>query len=248
MRDVERLAELRAAVALCERRVDDRVMRADFADRARAGIERHLMRRRVKHVSIAPENLLHAIAVMHVKIDDGDARGAMRRARMQGRDGGVVEKAKAHRRIARRMMARRPHGDESVLGVAAHHRIDGRESAARGAQRRFMRGAVHGDVRTDARISLCGRRFRETREVFKTMRAQQSFLRRQRRLGAHEAGEARVVKRAQNGAKTLRPLDMRRPHVMRQPRRVRDEQGRGRRGARAEGEACASAGDCLLGA
>ncbi len=77
------------------------------------------------------------------------------------------------------------------------------------------------------------------------MRAQQSFLRRYRRFGAHEACEARVVKRAQNGAKSLRPLDMRRPHVMRERSRMCDEQGRGRRGSRAEGEACASAGDCF---
>ena len=76
-RRLHRLAESVAAVAGRERRVDDLVVLAALAARAGAGIERHLVRRGVKHALVVPEDVLRAVAVVDVEIDDGDALGAM---------------------------------------------------------------------------------------------------------------------------------------------------------------------------
>ena len=61
------------------------------------GIERHLVGRAVEHARIVPEDVLGAVAVVDVPVDDRDALGAVRRLRVARRDGGVVEEAEAHR-------------------------------------------------------------------------------------------------------------------------------------------------------
>ena len=80
-----------------ERRVDDLVVLAALRSRAAAGIERHLVRRGVEHARVAPENMLRAVAVVHVEIDDGDALDAMNGLSVARGDRRVVEEAKAHR-------------------------------------------------------------------------------------------------------------------------------------------------------
>ena len=57
-------------------------------------------------VRVVPENVLRAVAVMNVEIDDRDALGAVDRLGMACGDGGVVEEAEAHRRRDFGMMAR----------------------------------------------------------------------------------------------------------------------------------------------
>ncbi len=97
-RDFERLAESVAAVAGAKRGVDDLVVLAALAERAGAGIERHLVGRGVEHVRVAPEDVLRAVAVMDVEIDDRDALGAVDGLGVARGDRRVVEEAEAHRR------------------------------------------------------------------------------------------------------------------------------------------------------
>ena len=63
---------------------------------------------------IGPEDVLRAVAVMHVEIDDRGALDAVALLRMARGDGGVVEQAEAHRPRGLGMMAGRAHGDEGV--------------------------------------------------------------------------------------------------------------------------------------
>jgi hypothetical protein len=58
---------------------------------------------------IVVEDILRAVAVMHVPIDDQDARQAECRLRVFGRQGDVVEQAKTHAPLGRGVMPRRPH-------------------------------------------------------------------------------------------------------------------------------------------
>ena len=52
------------------------------------------MGRSVHHARIVPEDVLGAVAVMDVEIDDRDALGAMRFLRVPGGDGTLLKKQK----------------------------------------------------------------------------------------------------------------------------------------------------------
>ena len=75
-------------------------------------------------VRIVPEDVLRAVAVMDVEIDDRDALGAIDRLSVTRGDGRIVEEAEAHRRRDFRMMTRRARGDEGVSDLAGHHLVD----------------------------------------------------------------------------------------------------------------------------
>ena len=82
-------------------------------------------------VRIVPEDVLRAVAVVDVEIDDRDALGAVYRLGVTRGDGRIVEETKAHRRRDFRMMARRARGDEGVSDLPGHHLVD-REDRAPG--------------------------------------------------------------------------------------------------------------------
>ena len=110
-------AELRAAVLGRKRRVDDVVVLAAFAAGAGARKQRHLVGRAIHHGLVGPEDVLRAVAVMHVEIDHGGALDAVFALRMARGDRGIVEEAEAHRRRFLGVMAGRAHGDEGVAGA-----------------------------------------------------------------------------------------------------------------------------------
>ncbi len=76
-RDIEGFAKDLAAVAGVQGRIDDLIVLAAFAAGPGAGKERHLMGRTIHRLGVVPENLLGAIAVMDVEIDNSYAFGAM---------------------------------------------------------------------------------------------------------------------------------------------------------------------------
>lgn len=97
----------------------------------------------VKQVFVRPENGLGAVAVVYVKIDDGDAFDAKRRAGVQSRDGGVIEKTKAHWMSGLSVMPWRPDCTESVSYCSCDDLIDGFDAGADRAQRRVPRLGRH---------------------------------------------------------------------------------------------------------
>ena len=101
-----------------------------FRRRSGARVVRELVRRHVEHVGIRIEDPLRAVAMMHVEVDDGDARQALRTG-VGRRDGDVVEQTKAHRAIALGVMARRTHERERRT-VAGERVLDAGEDGARG--------------------------------------------------------------------------------------------------------------------
>ena len=96
------------------------------------------MHRHVEHLRIVLEDVLRAVAVMHVVVDDGDAVGA-ERAGVRGGDGDVVVEAEAHRAVALGVMAGRPHQRERAACAAAHHPLDGVDRGAGREQRDLVR-------------------------------------------------------------------------------------------------------------
>ena len=68
---------------------------------AAVGIERVLERAHHQHALVVLEDVLGAVAVVHVEVDDRDALEAVRFERVRRGDGDVVEEAEAHGAIAR---------------------------------------------------------------------------------------------------------------------------------------------------
>ena len=77
-----------------------------FAAATRAGIEKAAVLVQVgeQHVGILLERVEHAVAVMRVDVDVGDAANAVEPARGFDRDAAVVEDAEARGDVARRVM------------------------------------------------------------------------------------------------------------------------------------------------
>lgn len=61
-----------------------------------------------EHLRVAGENILGAVTVMHVEIDDRHAFQSVRVQRVARRDGNIVEETESHRACALRMVSRRP--------------------------------------------------------------------------------------------------------------------------------------------
>src|SRR5450631_4063470 len=127
---LERLAESVAAVAGRERRIDDGVVLAALAYRAGAGIKWHLVGRAIHDGFIRPENILRAVAVMHVEIDDGRALDLVAVLRIARGDRHVVEQTEAHRPRRLSVMAGRAYGDKGIGRLLVHHFVDRAHGAA----------------------------------------------------------------------------------------------------------------------
>lgn len=82
---LERGTEFGPAVLGRERCIDDGVVIAALALGAGARKQRHLVRRAVHHGRVRPEDVLRAVAVMHVEIDDGGALDAVFALRMNSK-------------------------------------------------------------------------------------------------------------------------------------------------------------------
>ena len=190
-----------------QRRVDD-VADAGLVLGAGAGIERHLVGRAVEHARIVPEDVLRAVAVVHVPVDDGDALGAMRLLRMAGGDGGVVEQAEAHGRRLLGMVAGRARRHEDVVGAAGEHVVDGGVGGADGGQRRLPAFRAHHGVGIDALDAGLGDRgahlVDEGLRVGIDNRGRVAF----RGEHAVERGELLVVQHALDGPQAVGPLRM----------------------------------------
>src|SRR5262249_58626997 len=112
-------SELLAAVAGRKRRIDDSVVLAALVRGPGARVKRHLVGGAIHHRLVGPEDVLRAIAVMDVKVDDRDALGAVATLRMAGRDRCIVEQAEPHRPRGLGMVSGRPYRNESIANPPA---------------------------------------------------------------------------------------------------------------------------------
>ena len=138
------LAEHRAAAARIQRYIHHIAMRAGFIGRTAARIEWHFVGRGKEYPRIVPDQILRAVAMMHVEIDDGHAVNPGQGQGMFGGDCHIAKQAKPHGFLLFRVMARRADGAKGVVGLPLHHHIhrpDHRTNSAIGRRqrpRRFM--------------------------------------------------------------------------------------------------------------
>ena len=133
------------AGALGERDVDRRavaVAGASLGPVAGARVVRELVRREVEHARVVVEDVLRAVAVMDVDVDDGDALDSRLFERARDGDGDVVEEAEAHRAVRRRVVPGRANEAEGGIELAAQDRLRRGERAAGGAQRGLVRAGA----------------------------------------------------------------------------------------------------------
>ena len=84
-----------------------------------------MVRAEVEHRAVFIEDVLRAVAVMHVPIDDQHLAQMVLVLCIAGGDGGVVEHAEAHAARGRGMVSRRPRQTEGVFRLAVEHGVDG---------------------------------------------------------------------------------------------------------------------------
>ena len=128
---------LTASGAELQRQVEDRAETFPFAGFFRiagAGIKRGTMCREEMNLAVLVEDVLRAVAVMDVPIDDQDTPQSVRLS-LPSRDRDVVEQAKTHWVVGQRVMSRRT--DEAqrsaMLRVRCQHLIDRRAGCASGS-------------------------------------------------------------------------------------------------------------------
>ena len=102
-----------------------------------------------QHALVAGDDVLGAVAVVHVEIDDRHALQAAHIERVARCDRDVVEEAEAHRLIARRVVAGRAHRAERAFDLAVDHRVGRGDRGAGGAQRGVQGAGTRGGVGVD---------------------------------------------------------------------------------------------------
>jgi hypothetical protein len=78
---------------------------------------------------VAGQDVLGAVAVVHVEVDDRHALAAVAFQRIARGERHVVEEAEAHGAAAAGVVAGRAHRAEGVLQLAGHHRVGRRHAA-----------------------------------------------------------------------------------------------------------------------
>ena len=102
-----------------------------------------LERRDHQHPRIGGEDVLGAVAVMDIEIDDGHALDAVSGHRVRGADRDVVEEAEAHRAVALGMMTGRANRAERGAALAGYDEVRREHDGARGMTGRGQRMRVH---------------------------------------------------------------------------------------------------------
>lgn len=106
---------------------------------------------------IIVKNFVAAIAMMHVEIQNRDARQLMVLERMCDANGNIIEYAETHRAIRFCMVPRRADGTEGIVHFAPHDQIGGEHGRACGSQCGIERERIHRCVAIERHQSRCRR-------------------------------------------------------------------------------------------
>ena len=141
---LDQLAHGRPARIRGHRHVDH--VRA-LGHRAAVGVQRMLEEAAHQDALVTGHDVLGAVAVVHVEVDDGHALQPAHVQRVARRHGHVVEEAKTHGGVARRVVAGGTNGAEGVRGAAVDHCVGGSQRGPGALQRRIGGGRAQAGVR-----------------------------------------------------------------------------------------------------
>ena len=117
---------------------------ADLPQPARARVQRVLVERHVGHARVGPEDVLRAVAVVGVVVDDEHPLSPVGQDRCG--DGHVVEEAEPHGAARRGVMPRGTDRAERAVGVARTEPVDGGEPGTDGQEGRLVGRVARGGV------------------------------------------------------------------------------------------------------
>ena len=120
-------------------KVED-VTLAGFASEPAAGVPRMLVRAQEHDGAVVVEDVLRAVAMVDVPIDNQHAGEPVLLLRVARADRNVVEDAEAHAARGSGVMARGPHGAEGGVGLLTAHQVDGAQHASHGFGRHLPGG------------------------------------------------------------------------------------------------------------
>ena len=129
---------------------------ASFGRRPRTRIERMLVGVEEQHGAVLVEDVLSAVAMVHVPVGDEHTAHAVLRLRVPRSDRDIVEEAEAHALLRRRMMSRRPHHGKSVSQAACQHLVHGRQQAPGRQLRNFQGSCGKGRVAGGESVQALG--------------------------------------------------------------------------------------------
>ena len=218
-------AERLAPVSCLHRHIQDRAKRARLVCRARARVKRHFMRGHIENRRIRPENILRPVSVMHIPIDDRHALNAVNSLCVPCRNGGIVEKTKAHRRLLFGMMSGRADCGEGISYTPAHHLINSMGCSACPAQHRFPASGREPRIRIEPRDPGCGAAFLDRLNVSQRVTALEHNLVSFGSLIAQKSLETVAFELIVDHPDPVGPLGMPGWRLMIQKRRVGNEKG-----------------------
>ena len=91
--------------------------------RAAVRVERVLKKTQHQNAVVAANDVFGAVAVMYVKVNDGDAAQTVARQSVFGGYRHAIENTKPHSVVATGVVTGRAYGAKSVFHLARHHRI-----------------------------------------------------------------------------------------------------------------------------
>ena len=97
-------------------------------------------------IFIVLKNLLRAIAVVNIEINNGDLIDAVPGQGVGSADGNIIKKAKAHGLIAFRMVAGRANVTKSIVGLPGNQQINGLYDSASRPISRLQAVGIHGRI------------------------------------------------------------------------------------------------------
>jgi hypothetical protein len=166
-------------------------------------------------VLVALEDVLGAVAVVDVEVDDHHALQAVRLDGVARRDRDVVEDAEPHGARAARVVPRGADGAERRLRLVFHYEIDCKHRRASGAQRGVQGVRVHRRVRVEVHGAGLRRHFADRPHVLHRMHPRELLVGGERRF---EPGQDRIEPRGDelvlDRREPLRPLGMMASHLV----------------------------------
>src|SRR5262249_24559140 len=123
--------------------------RARFRRRASARVEGILVRAKVEDTGVRFEDVLCAVAVVHVPVDDQNVVEPMLLLEIARQNGDIIEQTKTHGAVGLRMVPWRPYSTEHLRHLAAHHRISGRQGSCHSFQSSVTRITTNDGIRIE---------------------------------------------------------------------------------------------------
>jgi hypothetical protein len=206
---------------------------ADLVDAAGARVEGVLVEGEKEHRGVVVEQVLGAVAVVDVPVDDHHPLDPVPALQVARRHRDVVEQAEAHRPVGLGVVTGRAHAGEPVVDLAGHDRVNQGEHPAGGQAGGVMGGRRHPGVGVE-REALVVRARRHLAQVGRVVHEGEVRGGGSPRLEAHQPAAVAAFEGGAQGGEARRPLGVARPRVVGLEALVDDDAGAQHRAPRAQ--------------